>query len=84
MVQSCDELLNQNTRLLTLGGDHSISYPILRSYAKFYPDLTILHIDAHTGRQDVHSLGNEEADKLANMAIGGGGKGGALSLECLL
>lgn len=52
MVQSCDELLNQNTRLLTLGGDHSISYPILRSYAKFYPDLTILHIDAHTDQYD--------------------------------
>ena len=46
--QRCDDLLSQNTRLLTLGGDHSISYPIMRSYAKLFPKLTILHIDAHT------------------------------------
>jgi ribonuclease HI len=28
------------------------------------------HIKAHTGKDDVHSLGNENADRLANMAIG--------------
>ena len=28
-----------------------------------------MHINAHTGRQDVHSLGNEQADKLAVLAI---------------
>ena len=29
------------------------------------------HIEAHTGNQDIHSIGNEEADKLAVKAIGG-------------
>lgn len=43
-----DDLLANNTRVLTLGGDHSITYPILRSYAKRYPKLNILHIDAHS------------------------------------
>jgi len=28
------------------------------------------HIRSHTGKQDIHSLNNEEADKLANKAIG--------------
>jgi ribonuclease HI len=28
------------------------------------------HIKAHTGKDDVHSIGNENADRLANMAIG--------------
>lgn len=28
------------------------------------------HIDAHTGKTDIHSLGNAEADKLACLAIG--------------
>ena len=28
------------------------------------------HIKAHTGKDDVHSMGNENADRLANMAIG--------------
>ena len=28
------------------------------------------HIKAHTGKTDIHSIGNENADKLANKAIG--------------
>ena len=43
----CDKLLGQGMRLLTLGGDHSISYPIMRAYARHYPKLNILHLDAH-------------------------------------
>lgn len=35
-----------------------------------YKNLSLMHIDAHTGKQDKHSLGNEEADRLANLAIG--------------
>ena len=35
-----------------------------------YKNLSVRHIDAHTGKQDIHSLGNEEADRLANLAIG--------------
>lgn len=35
-----------------------------------YPNIRFHHIAAHTGKQDVHSLGNEGADKMANLAIG--------------
>jgi ribonuclease HI len=34
------------------------------------PNVHFVHIMAHTGKDDVHSLGNEGADKLANLAIG--------------
>jgi ribonuclease HI len=33
-------------------------------------NLRIAHIKAHTGKDDIHSVGNEEADRLANQAIG--------------
>ena len=38
-----------------------------------YKDSNVIfkHIEAHTGNQDIHSIGNEEADKLAVKAIGG-------------
>lgn len=45
-------LLAHEVRVLTLGGDHSITYPILRAYARAYPQLTILHIDAHPDLYD--------------------------------
>jgi agmatinase len=33
--------------LLSLGGDHAITHPILRAVHRRHPRLTILHIDAH-------------------------------------
>lgn len=32
---------------ISLGGDHSITYPIVRAFAKKYNNLSILHFDAH-------------------------------------
>jgi len=40
-------LLNHNLIPLSLGGDHSITYPIIKAIHEKYPDLQILHIDAH-------------------------------------
>ena len=40
-------LLEKDARLLSLGGDHSITYPILKSYARKYKHLNILQLDAH-------------------------------------
>jgi agmatinase len=40
-------LLAQNYAPISLGGDHAISYPILRAFAKKYRPLSILHFDAH-------------------------------------
>ncbi|HEX7287818.1 MAG TPA: agmatinase [Candidatus Angelobacter sp.] len=38
--------------LICLGGDHSISYPILKAFHARWPDLTILHFDAHPDLYD--------------------------------
>lgn len=32
---------------ISLGGDHSITYPVVRAFARKYKDLSILHFDAH-------------------------------------
>jgi len=37
---------------------------------KSNPNIKLVHIKAHTGKQDIHSLGNEQADHLANASIG--------------
>ena len=34
------------------------------------PNVNFMHIKAHTAKQDIHSIGNDHADRLANMAIG--------------
>lgn len=40
-------------RPIALGGDHSVSYPILRAVARAHPGVTILHVDAHADLYDV-------------------------------
>lgn len=39
--------LKENGKILSLGGDHSITYPIVKAFGEFYPKIDILHIDAH-------------------------------------
>jgi arginase len=40
-------LLERNEPIVTLGGDHSITFPILKAFHKKYPRIGILHFDAH-------------------------------------
>ncbi|MEM1206659.1 MAG: agmatinase [Acidobacteriota bacterium] len=47
-----DGLLAQGHRVLSLGGDHAVSYPILRAYGHRHEGLTILQIDAHPDLYD--------------------------------
>lgn len=56
-----DQLLAEGQCLLTLGGDHSITYPLLKSYRKRYHNLNILHIDAHSDMYD-----SFKGDRFAN------------------
>ncbi|MEP0984126.1 agmatinase [Ekhidna sp.] len=45
--QITEKHLQSNAKVLTLGGDHSITYPIIKAHTKKYPKLDILQIDAH-------------------------------------
>ncbi len=45
-------VLATGARSLALGGDHSVTYPVLRAVNAVYPRPTILHIDAHADLYD--------------------------------
>jgi agmatinase len=45
--EAIEQRLAEGLQIITLGGDHSITYPIVRAYAHRYPKLSLLHIDAH-------------------------------------
>lgn len=45
--QACD-ILATDTALLSLGGDHFISYPLLRAHADKHGPLALIHFDAHS------------------------------------
>jgi len=45
-------LLGKGARLICLGGDHALTYPVVRAYRAYYDRLTIVHFDAHPDLYD--------------------------------
>ncbi|MBP9144839.1 MAG: agmatinase [Thermoanaerobaculia bacterium] len=40
-------------RAIALGGDHSVSFPVLRAVGPRFPELTLVHVDAHPDLNDI-------------------------------
>jgi arginase len=47
IAESVGALLDQDYHLIALGGDHAITYPAVKAFAKKYTRLSVLHFDAH-------------------------------------
>ena len=47
ITKTASKVLNAGTTLISLGGDHSITLPLLRAHAKKFGPLSLVHIDAH-------------------------------------
>ncbi len=50
--QSISLILSNNQTPICLGGDHFITYPIIKTMAKKYSDLHVFHFDAHPDLYD--------------------------------
>lgn len=44
--------LKKKKKIFSLGGEHLISYPIIREHLNIYSDLVVLHLDAHADLRD--------------------------------
>ncbi|MFK8041313.1 agmatinase [Congregibacter sp.] len=51
-----DEVLASGAKTLAMGGDHTITLPILRAQAKVHGPLAVIHVDAHADMND-HMFG---------------------------
>ena len=58
ITKMADEIIETGTKLITLGGDHSIALPLLRAHAKKHGPVSLVHIDAHldTWEQEFESI----------------------------
>src|SRR3989339_1171661 len=72
--QAAKKFVDNNKFLVTLGGEHSISYGPIRAYAEKYKNLTILQLDAHSdlrqtyeGSKHNHACIMARAKELANI-----------------
>lgn len=63
ITKTIEEILSKNILPIILGGDHSITYPVIRGFNK-YKKLGIIQIDAHldfTINREGITLGNENS-----------------------
>jgi guanidinobutyrase len=51
-----DRVLAGGAKTVAMGGDHTITLPILRAYAKVHGPLAVVHVDAHADMND-HMFG---------------------------
>jgi agmatinase len=45
--QKIKEEIENGDKIICFGGDHSVSFPIIDAFTSKYPDLNVLHLDAH-------------------------------------
>ena len=55
------ELLERGIKVLSIGGDHAVTAPLVAAHASVYPDIEILHFDAHPDLYDEY-----DGDRYAN------------------
>ncbi|URJ26521.1 agmatinase [Blochmannia endosymbiont of Camponotus modoc] len=76
-----ENLLMSGKKMLSFGGDHYITLPILRAYAKFFEKIAIIHFDAHAdyynndskydhGVVILHALNEKLIDPVHSIQIG--------------
>ena len=68
-----DAILGAGAAMLSLGGDHFISYPLLKAHARKHGRLSLIHFDAHSDTwndADGHGPGRPRDDVLSRRARG--------------
>ena len=45
-------ILKDHKKVMMIGGEHLVTYPVVKAYHEVYPDLKIIHLDAHTDLRD--------------------------------
>lgn len=61
LLPAIQKKLKSGRKPIFLGGDHSISYPLVKAISEYHGDFVILHFDAHTDLYDIF-----EGDKFSH------------------
>ena len=52
IVKKISPYIEKGKKIITIGGEHSISYPLFKAFKNFYPSTGVLHLDAHGDLRD--------------------------------
>jgi len=67
--QASRQILNDDKFPIFLGGEHLVSYPLIKPFIAKYPDLRVIHFDAHADlRSDYYGEYNSHATVMRKVA----------------
>lgn len=52
--EQASALIDEGTRIVALGGDHTIAYPLLQAHRRRYGPVALVHFDAHLDTWDTY------------------------------
>ncbi|BAT71340.1 agmatinase [Thermosulfidibacter takaii ABI70S6] len=52
--EKIDDLLAKGKRVLSIGGEHLITYALIKAYKRYYENLVLVQLDAHTDSRDTY------------------------------
>ncbi len=55
VYEAVQQLARDDKFVVMLGGEHSLSFGAAKAFREKYPDLSVLHIDAHADMRDEHN-----------------------------
>jgi agmatinase len=50
--ETAKNIINDGKKVMMIGGEHLVTYPVVKAYQEKYKDLKIIHLDAHTDLRD--------------------------------
>lgn len=64
IYEHAKKIIDASVFMLTLGGDHYVSYPLIKAHSEKYGPLSLIHFDAHS---DTWDYGDEHINDHGNM-----------------
>ncbi|MCG3267120.1 agmatinase [Yoonia sp. I 8.24] len=65
------EIIAAGTKLLTLGGDHSIAYPLIKAHAEKHGPIALIQIDAHCDTWEDDGVAIDHGTMFARATVDG-------------
>lgn len=65
-----DQAVTRRIPVVYAGGDHAITFPIVDAYLKHYPDLALVHLDAHNDLLYSERITFNHSAPISNLLLG--------------
>jgi agmatinase len=64
VIEEIKPLLESGKRVISIGGEHLVTYPLFLAHKEFYPEFTMIHLDAHADLREGYA-----GDELSHASV---------------